>query len=95
MSLLAFQDAPPQIQAAVDQAILNLGPALAESLMLNIGGNASRSELDTLVEPLKKLVVRQREARGWLEAALFGDRFPSGARVDDAAKRSFLQRIMT
>ena len=61
--------------------------------MVNFGGNASRSELDTLVEPLKKMVFRHRLARSWLEQALFKDTFPSN-KVDGDAKREFLQKIM-
>lgn len=71
----------------------NFGPLLAEALIYNIGGNAARSELDKLSEPLKKFVVSQVRSKSWLEAALQGVNFPSD-KVSDAEKRVFLQKIM-
>ncbi|KAG7070567.1 importin 13 [Colletotrichum scovillei] len=41
--------------ATIDHAIAQLGPLLAQSIVRNIGGTASRSELDRLSEPLKKM----------------------------------------
>lgn len=93
-SLLALHGQPEPAQSAINSIIDQLGPLLAETLMVNFGGNASRSELDTLVEPLKKMVFRHRLARSWLEQALFKDTFPSN-KVDGDAKREFLQKIMS
>ena len=70
-----------------------LGPLLAKALIYNIGGNAARSELDKLSEPLKKLVVRQARSKSWLETALFDEDFPS-SKVTVAERRAFLLRIM-
>jgi hypothetical protein len=66
---------------------------LAQALIYNIGGHAARSELDKLSEPVKKLVVRQVNARTWLEAALLDPSFPSDI-VSDNDKQLFLQKIM-
>jgi hypothetical protein len=66
---------------------------LAQALIYNIGGHAARSELDKLSEPVKKLVVRQVNARTWLEAALLDPSFPSDI-VSDKDKQFFLQKIM-
>ncbi len=92
--LFALQDEPEPVQSAVDNIIKDLGPYVALFLIINIGGHASRSELDSLVEPLKKMIFRQRHARTWLEQALFNGMFPSD-KVDAEAKRLFLQKIMS
>ncbi|KAI9882710.1 MAG: hypothetical protein M1823_005545 [Watsoniomyces obsoletus] len=91
--LLNLHNKPEPIQSALDNIIDHFGPMVAETLIINIGGNASRSELDSLVEPLKKMIFRQRHARTWLEQALFKETFPSD-KVDDETKRMFLQKIL-
>lgn len=68
------------------------GPTLAQSLIQNIGGNAARSELDKLSDPLKKLVFQNVHARQWLEAALNDDSFPSD-KVSLADRSMFLKKI--
>lgn len=81
------------MQGSIDAALQHLGPLLAQALIYNIGGNAARSDLDKLSEPLKKLVVRQVQAKSWLEAALLGDNFPSN-KVTDKEKMTFLQKVV-
>jgi hypothetical protein len=66
---------------------------LAQALVYNIGGHAARSELDKLSEPVKKLVVRQVNAKAWLEAALLDPSFPSD-KVSEKDKQFFLQKII-
>jgi uncharacterized protein (UPF0147 family) len=66
---------------------------LAQALIYNIGGHAARSELDKLSEPVKKLVVRQVNAKTWLEAALQDPNFPSD-KVSDKDKQVFLQKTI-
>lgn len=80
------------MQESIENALVQLGPLLAQALIYNIGGNASRSELDKLSEPVKKLVVRQVRSKSWFEAALFDDSFPSDT-VTAKQKTIFLQRI--
>jgi hypothetical protein len=70
-----------------------LGPMIAQSLVQNIGGNAARSELDKLSDPLKKLVVEQAQAQSWLEQALLSDSFPS-SQVSREQKLTFLKKII-
>lgn len=72
----------------------HLGPALTEALIYNISGNAARSELDKVSDPLKKLVVKQVRSKSWLEAALFERNLPD-EKVDEADRRIFLQKIVT
>ncbi len=71
----------------------HLGPLFAQTLVQNIGGNASRSELDRLSDPLKKLVVSQASAQAWLEGALFHESFPS-TQVTPEEKMMFLKKII-
>lgn len=78
---------------SVDQVMEHLGPLLAQALIYNLGGNAARSELDKLSEPLKKLVVSQVRGKKWLEAALLGDGFPSQT-VTEKDKILFLHKVM-
>ncbi|KAK8065795.1 hypothetical protein PG997_012542 [Apiospora hydei] len=79
-------------QGTIDGAMNQFGPILALSLIQNIGGNAARSELDKLSDPLKKLVFQNAHARQWLEAALNDDSFPSD-KVSPADRALFLKKI--
>ncbi|KAI1074084.1 armadillo-type protein [Whalleya microplaca] len=81
-------------QATVDNAMSHLGPQLSQSLIQNIGGRASRSELDKLSDPLKRLVVQHVQARQWLEVALNSPSFPSDkVSMDDRAV--FLKKVIS
>lgn len=92
-AFVAIKTDDPAIQAGFENAIEHLGPLLARSLMQNIGGNASRSELDKLSDPLKKLVFQHPRAKDWLEAALLDPSFPS-TKVSDADKSMFLKKVV-
>jgi hypothetical protein len=81
------------LQTAIDGAMARLGPIISKALICNIGGDAARSELDKLSEPLKKLVSQQRKAQVWLEAALFDEDFPS-QRISNDDKTKFIKRIV-
>lgn len=70
-----------------------LGPLLSQTLARNIGGNASRSELDKLSEPLKKLINRYPMARDWLEVGLNHSSFPS-SKVTTEEKSLFVKKII-
>jgi hypothetical protein len=61
--------------------------------MHNIGGQASRSELDKLSDPVKKLVVQHAHAKQWLEVALNDPSFPSD-KVSRDDKALFLKKII-
>lgn len=76
----------------MENAVAQVGPLLAQVIVYNIGGNAQRSELDKLCEPLKKLVTRQVHAQKWLETALLADNFPS-EKVDAKERLIFLKKI--
>lgn len=70
-----------------------LGPLLTQSLARNIGGNALRSELDRLSEPLRKLVVNYPMSREWLQSSLDHPSFPS-QRVTPEQKSLFVKKVI-
>ena len=78
---------------ASEMAMNTLGPLLCQTLMRNIGGNASRSELDRLCEPLKRLVVRYPSAKHWLEAGLNDISFPS-TKVSSEEKSLLVKKLI-
>lgn len=90
---MSLKDPDKGAQATIDHAVAQLGPMLAQSIVQNIGGNASRSELDRLGEPLKKMVSNQVKARAWLEQALFDPSFP-GQHISSEEKAVFLKKII-
>ena len=71
----------------------SVGPLLAFALVLNIGGNASRSELDFIAEPVKKLARKHKMSKSWLESALHSPYFPSD-KVRPDEKQRFLSQII-
>ncbi|KAK2000503.1 hypothetical protein LX36DRAFT_654334 [Colletotrichum falcatum] len=81
------------VRETIDHAITQLGPLLAQSIIRNIGGNASRSELDRLSEPLKKMVNHHAKARIWLEQALYDSSF-TGQQLSGDEKALFLRKII-
>jgi hypothetical protein len=70
-----------------------LGPAVTQSLIRNIGGNASRSELDKLSDPIKKMAAQQVMAMSWIETALFHPSFPS-QNISSQDKRVFARKLI-
>lgn len=77
----------------VDGVMMEYGPLLSLALMRNIGGEAARSELDVIAEPLKKMVFKNPHSKAWLNDALFSDTFPSQS-VGPEEKRIWLQKVM-
>ena len=69
------------------------GPQLSYILMVNVGGNAPRSDLDVLAELLKKLVQFQPKSKSWLSDALFTIEFQSQS-VGPIEKRMWLQKVV-
>jgi hypothetical protein len=81
------------VMEAISAAMEHFGPLVSRTLIFQVGGNAARSEVDRLCDPLKKLVVNQKHAQNWLEQALFDDDFPS-TKVSPEEKRAFLRKIL-
>lgn len=78
--------------AEISGVMNTLGPVLAQGLARNIGGNASRSELDRLSEPIRKLISRFPQGRYWLEAGLDDPSFPS-AKLSPQQKSVFIKKL--
>ncbi|ROT38867.1 hypothetical protein SODALDRAFT_311989 [Sodiomyces alkalinus F11] len=93
-SFVLISSNDPSVQALAEEALTQLGPSLAFSLIRGIGGNAARSELDKLCEPLKKLVSRHAKAQVWLSSALFDQSFP-GYQLSQADKSVFLKKVIS
>ncbi|KAL2132662.1 hypothetical protein VTI74DRAFT_3532 [Chaetomium olivicolor] len=87
---------PEPLSSAISTAMSHLGPLFARSLVNNIGGQAARSELDKLCEPLKKLVTTRVEAQAWLHQALFDEAHPflGAERVGQEERMGFLRRVI-
>ncbi|KAI3336562.1 armadillo-type protein [Xylariaceae sp. AK1471] len=82
------------VQTTLNDALAHFGPQLSQSLMQNIGGKASRSDLDKLSDPLKKLIVQHVHASKWLEAALDDPSFPSD-KVSTEEKALFVKKLVS
>jgi len=61
---------PMNLQARIDMFAAAYGPKFAHAMVLEIGGLAARSELDTLCEPLKTFLLHQSKATVWLQESL-------------------------
>lgn len=82
------------LQETFKRAMDTLGPLLTQSLARNIGGNALRSELDRLSEPLRKLVINYPMSREWLQSSLDHPSFPS-QRVAPEQKSLFVKKVIS
>lgn len=83
----------PEYQELMNQAMAEMGPSVTLSLIRNVGGNSSRSELDKLTDPLKKLASSHPSAQSWIQTALFHPSFPS-KNVSDKEKTMFLRKVI-
>ncbi|KAJ3499642.1 hypothetical protein NLG97_g173 [Lecanicillium saksenae] len=93
-TFVSVRSGDENFQNALTNAMNTLGPLLCQSLARNIGGNASRSELDKLSEPLKKLINRYPKAKEWLEVGLNHPSFPS-TKVSQAEKGLFVKKVVS
>lgn len=84
---------PDEVQSTIENVMLEYGPQVGQALIFSMGGEAARSELDVLAEPLKKMIFAQPKAKKWLSDALYSDAFPS-QNVGPVEKRMWLQRIL-
>ena len=83
----------PETSAKTDEIIRHFGLRLCGVLIRGIGGEASRSELDHLAVPLRKLIFKGGAVKSWLEHALADASFPS-KRISASDKQIFLLSIM-
>ena len=83
------------IAPRVAEVVSAYGPRFANCLLRQIGGQASRSELDMLCGPLKALLLSQPHAQAWIRDALLGPTFPPvNAGVQQEHKTMFLRQLV-
>lgn len=92
-TFIALKSDHQEVSDAIKQAMETLGPLLARSLARNIGGRASRSELDKLSEPIKRLISRCPLAKEWLQIGLTHNSFPSD-KVTLEQKTLFVKKLV-
>ncbi|KAK5166201.1 member of the karyopherin-beta [Saxophila tyrrhenica] len=78
----------------IRQVIDTFGPRFVFSLVQQIGGRANRSDLDTLCEPLKTLLLHHKHTQKWLQYALEAEGFPS-EHVGMGEREKFLRSLST
>jgi hypothetical protein len=93
-TLLTHQPEPQSLQPILKNIIVQLGPLLSKVIIFHVGGLSPRSELDNLSEPLRKLVICDKSAKQWIEAALNDPLFPSN-KLEAQQKRIFLQKLIS
>ncbi|KAK4190430.1 putative importin [Podospora australis] len=101
-NFITLKPTDPTLATQISNAMSHLGPLVTQTLINNIGGNAARSELDRLSEPLKKLVTSQVQAQAWLERALMAESsingeeegFPAADRVTPQERYTFMKKIL-
>ncbi|KAK3715372.1 member of the karyopherin-beta [Vermiconidia calcicola] len=80
-------------QQRINQVMSSYGQQLVYSLLHQIRGQAQRSELDYVCEPLKALLLHQSGTQTWLQSALADERFAI-PRVTMNDRAMFLRQIM-
>lgn len=76
----------------IDSILSEYGPHATLVIVHNMSGEIARSELETFVDPLKRMVFSQARAKQWISDALFASTFPS-SKAGDAQKRKFIQQV--
>ncbi|KAF2434747.1 ARM repeat-containing protein [Tothia fuscella] len=89
LSLRGSPNATPQ--ELLDQVLEHFGPQLAIALMVQVAGNAMRTDLDWFAAPLMILVKRHVRAKSWLEQALTS--INSTSTQDSAKRMRFLKQL--
>jgi len=84
----------PDVRDRATELVSSMGPHIAACLVNQIGGLAQRSELEALSKVLRSLITTQPATRRWLEGALSSETFVAAARVGEADRRVFVQKII-
>ncbi|KAF2158197.1 hypothetical protein K461DRAFT_290444 [Myriangium duriaei CBS 260.36] len=92
-ALLGLGSAPTSPPAARELTAHLVAP-LAAAVAHQIGGHAQRSELDAVAKVLRAVMQSGPGAKGVLEQALHGESWPVEAKVVEAEKRAFVQRVV-
>ena len=93
VQIIDYRGTNTQINERVRMIVEEYSPALTHALICGIGGACARSEIDTLAQPIKRLIFRGGNAKTWLGRALISDSFPSQL-VTQEDKQRFLQTII-
>ena len=81
------------VQERINEVMAAYGPKFASILVHQIGGQALRSDLDYLCEPLKALLLNQGNVQTWLQHGLLDD-FPS-PNVPVCERTKFLRHVLS
>ena len=94
--LIKPQTAPTSddVHQRINQVMALYGPKFTASLVRQFGGQAQRSDLDYLCEPLKALLLNQGSTQAWLQQGLQDGTFPS-SKVGVDERMRFLRQIMS
>lgn len=82
----------PDVQQSMTQVLDAYGPRLAAALMRQFGGQAMRSDLEFLCEPLKALLLHQRQSQSWLQDGL-ASIIPANQAMGSEEKSKFLRQL--
>ncbi|KAL8972694.1 MAG: hypothetical protein Q9183_000412, partial [Haloplaca sp. 2 TL-2023] len=92
-SLFQSYELHSDVQALVDNILHRYGAQVTQVIVFGIAGDVPRSEIEALIEPLRKLAFAQSRAKQWISDALFSSTFPS-SKITEAEKRVWLQQII-
>ena len=92
--LLSLQDHISDEALKVQQALAAHGLALLGALLRSVSGCVARSEVEHLVPPLKKLIVRWRDAPQWLRNTNMDQFLFNNERVTEQEKRMFAEQLI-
>ena len=81
-----------ETQQRLNQVVATFGPKFASFLVFQLGGDAQRSDLDFLCEPLKTMLLHQGSAQAWLQQGILHSTFPS-PNVSPDNRVMFLRQI--
>lgn len=82
------------VRARIAQIVDAYSPKFTQALMAQIGGQALRSDLDFLCEPLKALLLHQPRAQRWMSQAVMDEGFPASEAVGKREQEMFLRQIV-
>lgn len=86
-------DAASPAKQPLDQIFEALGAVLVKVLVFNIAGEAQRTSLDEVTDPLRRIVTKNPRTSSWVEAALAAPDFPA-PKVPDKERQWFRRMVI-
>lgn len=84
-----------EVRERIKEIMSAYGPKFTCSIISQIGGNALRSDLEFICEPLKALLLHQPGVQGWLQQAILGETFPAvDANVGQQQRNLFFRQVI-